>query len=647
LSGAAVSWTSSAPSVVSITGSNPATATALANGTATLTATAGAASASVNVTVSQVAVTPAKLAGDAQSATVGAALTTQVRVRVADRLGNLMAGSAVSFAAATGSGSVSPATATSGVDGTATATWTLGTVPGAQTLSATVAGGAVTTFTATALVGPPASVTVNAGNGQSAVAGSPVAISPAVRVADTFNNPVPNVAVTFAIGAGGGSVSGATATTNASGIATLGGWTLGTAAGAKSVTATVAGLTPATFTATAVAGPAAAVSVSAGNAQTAQVSTAVATAPAVRVDDANGNPVSGVAVTFAVGSGGGSVTGGSATTSSNGIATAGSWVLGATAGANTLTATAAGTGLTGNPVTFTATGSATPPPAGAGYNIELRFVTTGSATQVAAFNAAAARWQSIITADLSNVITGAQAAGTCGTGTPAFNETIDDLVIFVSFVAIDGPGNVLGSAGPCLIRNSNSLTVVGTMRFDTADLATMEANGSLNSVILHEMGHVLGIGTLWSTLGLLADPSLPSSPGVDTRFTGANGIAGFNTVGGSTYTGGGKVPVENTQGGAGTRDGHWRESVLQNELMTGFLNSGVQNPLSVLTIRSLTDLGYTVSVTPADPFFLTLTANAKASPGPVLDLGDDILRLPISVIDDAGRVVRVIRPPRD
>ena len=74
------------------------------------------------------------------------------------------------------------------------------------------------------------------------------------------------------------------------------------------------------------------------------------------VTDAYNNPVSGVAVTFAVASGGGSVTGASATTNASGIATVGSWTLGTTAGANTLTATSAG--LTGSPVTFTATGTA-------------------------------------------------------------------------------------------------------------------------------------------------------------------------------------------------------------------------------------------------------------------------------------------------
>ena len=60
--------------------------------------------------------------------------------------------------------------------------------------------------------------------------------------------------------------------------------------------------------------------------------------------------------TFAVASGGGSITGASQSTNASGIATVGSWTLGTTAGTNTLTATFTGSGLTGNPVTFTATG---------------------------------------------------------------------------------------------------------------------------------------------------------------------------------------------------------------------------------------------------------------------------------------------------
>jgi hypothetical protein len=87
--------------------------------------------------------------------------------------------------------------------------------------------------------------------------------------------------------------------------------------------------------------------------QTEAPGTQVAELPSVLVKDGSGAPMTGVPVTFAVTSGGGSITGGSATTNSAGIATVGSWTLGA-AGGNTLSAT---TGTLAA-VKFTACGTA-------------------------------------------------------------------------------------------------------------------------------------------------------------------------------------------------------------------------------------------------------------------------------------------------
>src|SRR2546426_11559470 len=76
------------------------------------------------------------------------------------------------------------------------------------------------------------------------------------------------------------------------------------------------------------------------------------------VHDASGNVVAGVAVTFAAAWGGGSVNPTTpVTTNGGGIAAVTSWTLGTTAGTNTLTATAAESGISGNPVTFTASGT--------------------------------------------------------------------------------------------------------------------------------------------------------------------------------------------------------------------------------------------------------------------------------------------------
>ena len=78
----------------------------------------------------------------------------------------------------------------------------------------------------------------------------------------------------------------------------------------------------------------------AGDNQTATAGTAVAIAPAVLLTDQQGQPVPGVAVTFVVVSGGGSVTGASAVSDTLGVATVGSWTLGTEPGPNRLTAIA-------------------------------------------------------------------------------------------------------------------------------------------------------------------------------------------------------------------------------------------------------------------------------------------------------------------
>lgn len=225
------------------------------------------------------------------------------------------------------------------------------------------------------------------------------------------------------------------------------------------------------------------------------------------------------------------------------------------------------------------------------FNIQFRFAGLSS-SQIAVFQQAAAKWQSVITGDLPNATFGGVA--------------VDDLLIDASGVAIDGPGNVLGQAGPDAFRTGSQLPYHGQMEFDTADLVALQANGTLLSVILHEMGHVLGIGTLWIPKGLLA--------GANTNnpiFVGAQATAAYNSIFGTNATG---VPVEN-MGGPGTALGHWRESVLTNELMTGFLGPGTVNPLSRITIGSLADIGYTVNFAAADVYLLAgaLTASPNAT----------------------------------
>jgi hypothetical protein len=510
--------------------------------------------------------------------------------------------------------------------------WTLGSVAGPNTLSATVNGLAPVQFTATAIP-VPASITIQAGNQQTAPVGNPVPIPPSVMVRDAAGNPLAGVTVTFAVLSGGGSVTGGAAVTAANGVAQVGSWTLGANPGTNTLTATVTGLPAVTFTATATGGgvPASVVAINPNEAGV--PGAALANPPAVLIRNASGQPVAGISVTFTITAGSGSLTGANPISNGSGIATVGGWTLGP--GVNCLTATVAGSGIAGNPASFVATGMATGP----GYEISVQFMSCVTPSQEAAFTNAVSRWSGIITGDVPDLVINLPQ-GSCGSNAPALvNRAIDDLLIFATLEPIDGPGAVLGQAGPCFIRNGSNLPLIGLMRFDVADVNNLQNNGQLTNVILHEMGHVLGIGTLWNLFGLLQSPSPVGGPSQDTHHNGANTIAGFNAIGGSTYTLGNKVPVENQFGG-GTINSHWRESVLANELMTGFISQS-SNPLSALTVRSLADFNYVVNPAAADPFFLTLTLKFPGPPEVLLELRNDVFAGPLYSIDSTGRVTRV------
>jgi hypothetical protein len=178
------------------------------------------------------------------------------------------------------------------------------------------------------------------------------------------------------------------------------------------------------------------------------------------------------------------------------------------------------------------------------------------------------------------------------------------------------------------------------MEFDDADLAQLELGGSLTSVILHEMGHVLGVGTAWLLTELLSNPST-GNPGADTHFVGPLAVAAFDAAGGTAYSGG-KVPVEN-DGEAGRADGHWRESVFRIELMTPELDSYFE-PLSAITVQSLADVGYRVDVSQADAYSLPFLNAADArQQGQVIDLSNDIWIGPMIGVNASGRVGPVKR----
>jgi Ca2+-binding RTX toxin-like protein len=220
------------------------------------------------------------------------------------------------------------------------------------------------------------------------------------------------------------------------------------------------------------------------------------------------------------------------------------------------------------------------------FDIVIRY--TGDAKYQAAFTQAAARWSQIITGDIADVVVSTQNRNQYNL--PA---AIDDLYIDAEITPIDGPGQILGQAGPVLVRPTSQLAYYGQMEFDSADVAGMFANGTWTSVILHEMGHILGIGTLWSAL------HLKNGAG---DYIGAHALAEYRTLTGNASAA--SIPIEH-DGGSGTAGAHWDEDTFKNELMTGYAEApGVPMPISRMTIGSLEDMGYTVNYSAADPYSL-------------------------------------------
>jgi Leishmanolysin len=303
---------------------------------------------------------------------------------------------------------------------------------------------------------------------------------------------------------------------------------------------------------------------------------------------------------------------------------------------------------TGGNATINITLTCTGPTTSGNYTIDLRFIgDTTTRQQKAAFEQAALRWEAVITGDLTDIPVSTLPAGPyCDPNEPDISsETIDDLLIFAQVGPIDGEGNTLAKAGPVLaVRSNDGTTFIGCMIFDSADIDTLVKGGSFTDVVTHEMGHVLGIGTLWEMQGLL-DYAPTSSQGCSSvstftvlpTFTGQNAIK--NALGALEN---GNVPVED-EFGEGTKCGHWDEGVFDNELMTGFAEApGVSMPLSKLTIGSLEDIGYSVDYTQNDTYTLpscrpTCSALKEAGSADGILLQEQLL-YPKFVVDAQGNL---------
>lgn len=189
-------------------------------------------------------------------------------------------------------------------------------------------------------------------------------------------------------------------------------------------------------------------------------------------------------------------------------------------------------------------------------------------------------------------------------------DNLYDLHIDVYFEA-DDPG-ILGAAKVDTV-NSSGIPLSGSLYLNSTSWESQKNNikedghSQAYYTVLHELGHIFGIGTLWNHLisnnfyiglhgvreykNLLHQPNLTGIPVEDD---GGEGTAGGHFEEGSEF-----VLSDNNR----YKDGHFHTG-LDRELMTGWAetDNGTE-PLSRISIAILQDIGFVVDYTKADPFF--------------------------------------------
>ena len=247
------------------------------------------------------------------------------------------------------------------------------------------------------------------------------------------------------------------------------------------------------------------------------------------------------------------------------------------------------------------------------FSINLQFNNDLDAQYQSAFTEAATFWESIIIDYRVN------------------SPLLNGININATLTAIDGPGGVLGSAGPTDVLGGNVLlngdinpshvlwATSGDMNFDIDDVDNLIVAGSFNNVIQHEMGHVIGLGTLWNLD--IGDGNIYNnvlSPENQFQYVGVHALTAYQNEFDPDAT---FIPIEEG-GGPGTAGGHWDEvdngagltgitdpdgRDMAFGLMTGWLNAPTF--VSETTIAQFEDLGYEVIPEPGSLIMILLATS--------------------------------------
>jgi len=176
----------------------------------------------------------------------------------------------------------------------------------------------------------------------------------------------------------------------------------------------------------------------------------------------------------------------------------------------------------------------------------------------------------------------------------AIRSQLNPILITPTIATVDDVNGVLAFAGPdevfrwgstAIPKNgggadtsgggqTGAIAQTGSITFDVEDVVNLAAGGLLDEVAAHEIGHVLGFGTLFEDNNLLAIHS--GTP----QYVGQHALEAYRAETGLTFA---EYIALERGGGAGTAGGHWsaeediiftnRDGLGTADLMTGFLSS--------------------------------------------------------------------------
>ena len=280
------------------------------------------------------------ISGNNQEGLPGKALTKPFIVEVKDQNGLTFEGVPVTFAVTAGDGTLDRQNTTTDAEGRAMSQLTLGDNPGTNTVRASVKTiPQSVTFNAEGIRSPTTLLKIS-GDDQEGFPGETLPNPLVVEVKDQSDNPLRNVRVTFAITAGGGTLTATTTKTDRNGKAESK-LALGPNAGTNTVSVAVSGIEQKEFfSAEGVRIPQKILKISGDN-QTGEPGETLVNSFVAEVRDRHDEPLPEVQVTFAVTDGKGKLTTTKTKTDRNGRAES-TLTLGPNEGTNTVSVSASG-----------------------------------------------------------------------------------------------------------------------------------------------------------------------------------------------------------------------------------------------------------------------------------------------------------------